>query len=125
NHQWSVSVEKGGEEISIEHFGFVNETPEPEWPPTEEERAQIDELTAEEIEKIDEALLANASTQWRKVARVVGTAMMANSGIVPPIPDIFYAERVRELVAAGKLESQGNLEFMGYSEVRLRFRPAK
>ena len=40
----------------------------------------------------------------------------------PNIPDIYYAQRVRRLVAVGELESQGNLEYMRYSEVRL---PAK
>ena len=37
----------------------------------------------------------------------------------PNIPDVYYAQRVRRLVAVGELESQGNLEYMGYSEVRL------
>ena len=37
----------------------------------------------------------------------------------PNIPDIYYAQRVRRLVAVGELESQGNLEYMRYSEVRL------
>ena len=38
---------------------------------------------------------------------------------IPDVPDIYYAQRVRRLVAVGELESQGNLEYMGYSEVRL------
>jgi len=112
--------EKGGEEISVaELYGDVEETREPDWPPTEEQQARIDELTPEHIRLIDEAILANASSQYRKVARVVGTAMQANDGLVPKVPDIFYAERVRNLVAEGKLESQGNLLYMGFSEVRL------
>ncbi len=113
--------EKGGGEISVrELFGDTSEAPKPEWPPKEEEQGRIDKLTADEIQKIDEALLANASTEWRKVERVVGSAMTANSGIVPAVPDSFYAERVRKLVADGTLESQGNLAFMRFSEVRLK-----
>ncbi|HMQ04244.1 MAG TPA: DUF3658 domain-containing protein [Pyrinomonadaceae bacterium] len=112
--------EKGGDEMSVgELFGDVTETPEPEWPPTEEQQSRINKLTADDLQKIDEAILAHASSQWRKVARIVGSAIDSNSGIVPSIPDIFYAERVRKLVAAGKLESQGNLAFMRFSEVRL------
>ena len=112
--------EKGGEEISVaELYGDVEETPEPDPPPTEEQQARIDELTSEHIRLIDEAILANASSQYRKVARVAGSAMQANDGLVPKVPDIFYAERVRNLVAEGKLESQGNLLYMGFSEVRL------
>jgi len=37
--------EKGGEEISVaELYGDVEETREPDWPPTEEQQARIDEL---------------------------------------------------------------------------------
>ena len=112
--------EKGDGEISVaELFGEVEETPEPEWPPNEQQQSRIDKLTADELQKIDDAILTNASSEWRKVARIVGAAMGTNSGIVPSIPDIFYAERVRKFVAAGKLESQGNLAFMRFSEVRL------
>jgi hypothetical protein len=112
--------EKGGEEISVDElYGDVRETPEPELPLTEEQQARIDELTADHLRAIDEALLANASSQWRKVARVVGSVVSGNSDNIPKLPDIFFAERVRKLVAAGKLESQGNLNYMRFSEVRL------
>ena len=112
--------EKGGDEISVaELFSEVEEIPEAEWPPDEEQQSRIDKLSADELQKIDEAILANSSTQWRKVARIVGAAMGDNSGIIPSIPDIFYAERVRKFVTAGKLESQGNLQYMRFSEVRL------
>ena len=37
----------------------------------------------------------------------------------PNVPDVYYAQRVRRLVAVGELESQGNLEYMRYIEVRL------
>jgi hypothetical protein len=113
-------LEKGGEEISVaELWGGVEETPEPDGPRTEEQQAEIDKLKVEHLRLIDEAILANASTQYRKVARVVGSAMRTNDEILLNIPDIFYAERVRILVAAGKLESEGNLLYMGYSEVRI------
>ena len=45
--------------------------------------------------------------------------MGVNSGIIENIPDIFYVERVRKFVAAGKLESQDNLAYMRFCEVRL------
>jgi len=44
---------------------------------------------------------------------------MNESTHVPGIPDIYYANRVRALVEAGRLESQGNLDYMRFSEVRL------
>ena len=91
----------------------------PDPPLNDEELALVSKLKETDIEKIDEALLSNSCENWRKVARIVGTTMMNFIGRVPGIPDIYYAQRVRHLVEKGMLESQGNLAFMRYSEVRL------
>jgi hypothetical protein len=69
--------------------------------------------------EIDRLLLAQSATTWRKVARIVGMTIGELSERFPNIPDVYYAQRVRRLVAVGELESQGNLEYMRYSEVRL------
>jgi hypothetical protein len=37
----------------------------------------------------------------------------------PGIPDLFYAQHIRHLIATGQLESQGNTTSMRFSEVRL------
>jgi len=87
--------------------------------PTQEQQERIDQLTANHIRIIDEAILANASSQWRKVARVIGSAMLAAKDIVPRVPDFFYTERIRHLVAARKLESHGTLNYVRSREVRL------
>lgn len=79
----------------------------------------VDRLTSEQVQQIDAALLADCASTWRKVARVVGTAMMHLSEDLPEIPDSYYAIRIVSLVKRGLLESQGNLEYMRYSEVRL------
>jgi hypothetical protein len=98
----------------------VNEMYEPSDPPlTDAERALAGSLTAEAVLAIDEALLRNASAQWRKVARIVGTTMSTLSDRVHGIPDVYFAARVRDLVGRGLLESQGDLTRMRYSEVRL------
>lgn len=94
-----------------------NEVPDP--PLTEEQAALINKLSEIELKRIDNALLSNACQYWRKVARVVGTTMMEMQDRISGIPDIFYSQRVRHLVEEGKLESQGNLDYMRYSEVRL------
>jgi hypothetical protein len=75
-------------------------------------------LTSEQIRAIDLALLSNVVTQWRKVAQVVGTTMSELQSRVGGIPDIYYAERVRELVRNGVVEAQGNLHAMRFGEVR-------
>ena len=78
----------------------------------------VEQLTDAEIQAIDNALLTNACDKWRKVARVVGTTMMELPNRVEGIPDVYYSQRVQRLVKDGLLESQGNLSYMRYSEVR-------
>jgi len=87
---------------------------------TKEQKAREAQLTEEELRIIDQGLLSNACTRWRKVARVVGSTMMFGSPTrIDGVPDIFYAQRVRKLVESSRLESDGNLDYIGYSEVRL------
>jgi hypothetical protein len=50
---------------------------------------------------------------------IVGLAMQNPSVRVPGLPDLYYAARVRALVSSGALRSQGNLDFVAYSEVCL------
>ena len=92
---------------------------EPDGPLTPEQKAVVEMLSPDDLAKIDEGLLSNCCDRWRKVAMVVGTTMM-NDGPYrfENVPDVFYSQRVRALVEKGLLESQGNLDFMRYSEVR-------
>ncbi len=75
-------------------------------------------LTRNDLNAIDQALLAASDTNWRKVAFVVGAAMDTYPDLYHDIPDVFYSQRVRTLVSAGQLEAQGNLYRMRFSEVR-------
>ena len=88
-------------------------------PLTEEQRKLADALSKEELDEIDNMLLSQASSQWRKVARIVGFSMMDFGDKFYEIPDTFFLERVKQLVEEQKLESQGNLNKMRFSEVRL------
>jgi hypothetical protein len=94
-------------------------TPDP--PLTSGQAKLVAELTDDDVKAIDEALLASTSDRWLKVARVVGTAMLDYPCRVASIPDVYYSQRVQKLVSEGRLEYQGNLSYMRYSEVR---RPA-
>jgi hypothetical protein len=76
-------------------------------------------LQPEQVEAIDAAVMRAADRNWRKVAFVVGSVMGTLSGRVSGIPDVFYAQRVATLVSRGRLESQGNLSRMRFSEVRI------
>ena len=99
------------------------EPPEPLGVPdaelSQEDQEVVSLLQASDLQSIDAALLGDCASSWRKVARVVGTAMRALQDSHPDIPTGYYAQRVALLVSAGRLESQGNLEYMRFSEVRL------
>ncbi len=71
------------------------------------------------ITKIDAALLANAHVHATKVAMLIARTMMEPSFRVPNLPDLFYHDRVKALVASGQLVAEGDLEQMRHSEVRL------
>jgi hypothetical protein len=95
----------------------LKEIPQAPAPLTPAERESVAALSAEQLAALDEVLLANTHDRWRKVAMVVSRAM-DSAELWPGVPDSFYAERVRGLVEQGLLESQGNLLYMRFSEVR-------
>ena len=90
----------------------------PDPPLTAEQQAEVAQLSTSELERIDRALLAEATGRWRKVAFIVGSTIGNLTG-VPELPDVFYSQRVKLLVDQGRLEAQGDLDYMRYSEVRL------
>jgi hypothetical protein len=80
---------------------------------------RVSKLTQAELQEIDRVLLAQASHSFRKVARIVAMAIGELRDRLPNVPDIYYAQRVQNLVALGQLQSEGNLAYMRFSEVRL------
>ncbi|MEZ5444976.1 MAG: DUF3658 domain-containing protein [Gammaproteobacteria bacterium] len=95
------------------------EIPIPDPPLSPEQEARVVQLTSKEIEAIDKTLMSNAKPSWRKVAMLVGLSIGQLRDRIPDIPDLYYSQRVRKLVESGRLESQGNLAYMRFSEVRL------
>ena len=92
---------------------------DPDPPLTAEQEALVRTLSKTVVSRVDAALVANASSKWRKVAVVIAAAMDDARGSAVGLPDVYYARRVKQLVAAGRLESFGDLCRMRYSEVRL------
>jgi len=77
-----------------------------------------DALVSSPISFFDQALMSQASKNWRKVARVV--AMTLHSEAEGHASDLFLAARVNALVASGHLERQGRSAVdMRRCEVRL------
>ena len=91
----------------------------PDGPLTPEQSVRVSRLKQEDLWEIDRVLLAQSAPTWRKVARIVGMTIGELSERFPNVPDVYYSQRVRRLVVVGELESQGNLEYMRSSEVRL------
>jgi pimeloyl-[acyl-carrier protein] methyl ester esterase len=101
----------------IENAGMQTENPDP--PLTADQALRVSRLTQADLQEMDRVLLAQAAGSWRKVARIVGTAIGEHSARIPDVPDVYYAQRVRHLAEVGKLESRGDLRYMRHSEVRL------
>jgi hypothetical protein len=91
----------------------------PDGPLTPQQQTLADSLSPDFVTKVDAALLSHARTKNRKVAMLVGMTMGDPSLRMPGLPDVFYAQRVRALVAKRLLIAEGNLDYMIYSEVRL------
>ncbi len=85
----------------------------------DEDRLAVSALSEDDIAAIDRAILAEVRNHWLKVAMVVSNAMDAYPAEYLDIPDLFYGQRVRELVRSGKLESRGEISRMRNSEIRL------
>jgi hypothetical protein len=66
----------------------------------------------------DRQLLLQAQDRWLKAARIIGSVMLKHDG--HPFAHVrVLTRRLQLLVASGKLQSQGDLSRIGYSEVRL------
>ena len=87
-----------------------------------DEQAAVSKLTDEDLREIDAAILAHSSNRWLKVVRVVWDVEHELKQHHPQLSYIFYAQRLIHLAEVGTLESQGNLEFMRFSEVRIPHR---
>lgn len=95
------------------------EIPEANPPLSVAEQSVVAHLNHADLQAIDATILAQASDHWLKVARVVGSTADALEVQYPGLSYVYYAQRLRQLVDDGRLESKGNLAYMRFSEVRL------
>jgi hypothetical protein len=87
--------------------------------PSTEERAAASKLTETDLQIIDAEILKNCSSHWLKVARVMWDTEKALASRYPGLSHIFYTVRLGRLVDESRLESQGNISYMRFSEVRI------
>jgi hypothetical protein len=87
----------------------------------------VENQTLQETAPYDSHLLKHVTSDWRKMARIIGAAIMEldgtqrdelRSGLGTPL-DLLFAERLKELAKQGWLEYQGDLNSMGFCELRL------
>jgi len=72
-------------------------------------------------QEVDTILLSHMSSNWRKVAYVVGLSMLEiNPEQRRGLQDLYFCGRVSELVSGGQIEHQGDLSDMRRCEVRLK-----
>jgi Protein of unknown function len=92
---------------------------EPEDQLSREQEARVARLTAQELARIDAALISHARPQSRKLAMIVALAMADCGAHITNVADAFYSRRVARLVSEGKLLALGDVRRMRYCEVRL------
>ena len=69
---------------------------------------------------IDQTILANCQARFLKVARIIGDVAKVLKGPKGSEKDLgLIADRIKALVKAEKLESQGDLDQWRFSEIRL------
>lgn len=78
-----------------------------------------DDLVSAPITFYDDWLVSCTVSQWRKAARVIGDTMSTAMTHGHIIGDLVLSGRLQALAAAGRLESQGDLSKLRFSEVRL------
>jgi hypothetical protein len=92
-------------------------------PLSAKEQLAVAKLTDADLQVIDAAILAESSNRWLKVARIVTRMEDALRNRYPGLSYIFYTQRLIQLAEQGRLESQGHLEYIRFSEVRLPEQP--
>ena len=95
------------------------EVPIPNPPLSRKEAAAFAKLSEGDKAAIDQGILQCVVPRWQKVAMVVSRAEEKLRERFPQFSYVLYAERIRLLAKQGLLESQGNLRYMRFSEVRL------
>jgi hypothetical protein len=84
-----------------------------------EELGATSALTASDVSIIDDAIVLNTTSSWQSVVRVIGYTIVDLRSQIPNVPLGFYAKRVKHLTSAGLIQSDGDLDFVRLSKIRL------
>ena len=76
-------------------------------------------MSPDDLKFIDAAILSIVPPRWQKVAMVALRSQEKLEAKFPQFSYLFYAKRVQFLADQGRLQSQGDLDYIRFSEVRL------
>ncbi len=91
----------------------------PDQPLTKSQKERIQQLSEDDIRELDAAIWDVLSDRWQKLAYVIGRAMLSVPDQYNDLPDVFFADRLRRIVAANHLTVRGDITYIQYCEVRL------
>lgn len=87
--------------------------------PTKEELDQIRQATSADAAAVDALILEKCSSQWSKVAMIVGSLLDEFEEKFPHLPYIYMPIRMLELEAHKRIELNGDVLAIRSAEVRL------
>ncbi|ALQ10064.1 hypothetical protein D172_018450 (plasmid) [Pseudoalteromonas sp. Bsw20308] len=84
---------------------------------TESDLNYFNQLSQYELELIDNTLYSHTSERWQKIAMVIAKSLKLRDQF-KDLNDVKLLLRVHHLINTSKLESQGNIKAMRFSEVK-------
>ncbi|WP_101926098.1 MULTISPECIES: DUF3658 domain-containing protein [Luteimonas] len=83
------------------------------------ERDAVARLDDGDLEQIDRAILSALDDRWQKAGFIASGVMIAAPDEHEELPEVLYAERIRALVQAARLEGKGDPSVLKTFEIRL------
>jgi hypothetical protein len=88
-------------------------------PISAEEQTAANLLSEPDLELIDACILSHCADHFYKVAWIIGRTQDELANRFPKLSYVFYTQRLKHLVDAGRLVAAGDVFKMRFSEVRL------
>lgn len=84
---------------------------------TKSDLEYFNKLSEAELNEIDSTIYSHTKERWQKIAMVIAKSLDLREKY-PELNDVKLLVRVHHLINSNKLESEGNIKAMRFSEVR-------